>query len=130
MRQPKDGDHRDSIPRGLEFLIFWHCSTAGLALAGIAGAFWYVSPKLNLLYGLEYGLGLMIFIMVIWWLLLKIVLSTAGTIGIIKAREWGRQTSIVHAALTLLFVPIGIVVGAIVILYLHKPRIKEYFNRR
>ncbi len=115
-------------PRGLNFLMMWHCVTALLALAGMIGAFWFVFPKLEPLEGLEYGLGLMVFVMVVWWLVLKVFLSTISTLGILLAKEWGRQIGIIHAALTLLFVPIGILVGTVVIVYLARPKIREYFK--
>jgi uncharacterized membrane protein YgaE (UPF0421/DUF939 family) len=118
----------DERPRGLKLLMMLHCVTALLALGGMIGAFWLVYPKIQLLEGLDYAVALMVFVMVIWWLVLKVVLSTISTLGMLMAKEWGRQIGIVHAALTLLFVPIGIVVGAVVIFYLTRPKIREYFK--
>ena len=118
----------DERPRGLKLLMMWHCVTALLALGGMIGAFWLVYPKIQPLEGIDYAVALMVFVMVIWWLVLKVFLSTISTLGILMTKEWGRQIGIVHAALTLLFVPIGIVVGAVVIFYLTRPKIRELFK--
>ena len=119
---------KNERPKGLNWLMMWHCVTALLALGGLIGAFWLVYPKLEALEGLDYAMAVMVFAMVIWWLVLKVFLSTISTLGILMAKEWGRQVGIIHAALTLLFVPIGIFVGTIVIVYLVRPKTREYFK--
>jgi len=48
--------------------------------------------------------------------------------GILSRKEWGRAFSLVHAALSLLCIPIGTIIGILVIVYLIKPEVTEYFE--
>ena len=56
------------------------------------------------------------------------VLALMGGIWLLQGREMGRILSIVHAALSLLFVPVGTVIGALVLVYLTKPEVRDYFQ--
>ncbi len=56
------------------------------------------------------------------------ILAAAGGFGLVNGTELGRILSIVHAALNLPFIPIGTVLGVLVIIYLGKPEVKEYFE--
>jgi hypothetical protein len=51
-----------------------------------------------------------------------------GGIGLLKGREWGRILSIIHAALNLLWVPVGTVIGVLILIYLTKTETQEYFT--
>ena len=62
------------------------------------------------------------------FLLVYLVFCLAGGIGILQGKEWGRVLSIVHAALSLLWFPIGTVIGVLILVYLTKPEVKEYFQ--
>jgi hypothetical protein len=55
-------------------------------------------------------------------------LSIAAGIGLITRKEWGRITGIIHAALSLLSVPVGTIIGILVLVYLTRRRAKEYFE--
>ncbi len=55
-------------------------------------------------------------------------IALAGGIGLLKGKRWGRTMSIIHAAISVLNVPIGTVVGALTILYLSNPEVVEYFR--
>lgn len=55
------------------------------------------------------------------------VLALMGGIGLLQGREWGRILSIVHAALSLFWIPIGTVIGILIIIYLTKQEVREYF---
>jgi len=57
-------------------------------------------------------------------------LGTAGGIGLLLGREWGRIMSIVDAAFTLLWFPIGTALGILVIIYLTKADVRDYFQVR
>jgi len=67
-------------------------------------------------------MGFVLLIMVAYF-----VLSLMGGIGLLKGREWGRIVSIVHAALSLFWIPIGTVVGILILIYLTKTEVQEYF---
>jgi len=62
------------------------------------------------------------------FLLVYLVFCVAGGVGLLKGKEWGRILSIVHAALSLLWFPIGTVIGVLILVYLTKPEVKEYFQ--
>ena len=73
--------------------------------------------------GSIFGLSIAIFV-----LLCLIGLSLAGGIGILRAKNWGRMISIVNAILSLLNIPIGTIIGVLVLFYLMKPEVREYFE--
>ena len=55
-------------------------------------------------------------------------ISVAGGIGLLMGKEWGRIVSIAQAALSLFFFPVGTIIGVLVIIYLIRADIKEYFT--
>ena len=55
-------------------------------------------------------------------------LCLAGGIGILKAKSWGRTIGIVVAVLSLFWIPIGTVIGVLVLIYLLRPEVREYFE--
>jgi len=67
-------------------------------------------------------LGIIMFIMVAYF-----ILALMGGIGLLKGKEWGRILCIVHAALSLFWVPLGTVIGVLILIYLTKPEVQEYF---
>jgi len=68
------------------------------------------------------GLSIALLVMVAYF-----ILALMGGIGLLKAKEWGRILSIVHAALSLFSVPVGTVIGVLILVYLTKDEVKEYF---
>ena len=56
------------------------------------------------------------------------VLAVMGGIWLLQGHEMGRTLSIVHGALSLLCIPIGTVVGALVLVYLTRPEVRDYFQ--
>ena len=68
-------------------------------------------------------LGIVALVMVAYF-----VLALMGGIGLLRGREWGRILSIVHAALSLFWVPIGTVIGILILIYLTKAEVREYFE--
>lgn len=50
---------------------------------------------------------------------------TSGT-GLLKGKEWGRISGIVHAALNVFLFPVGTVIGILSIIYLTRPEITDY----
>ena len=69
------------------------------------------------------ALGIALLVMVAYF-----VLALMGGIGLLKGREWGRILSIVHAALSLFSVPVGTVIGILILIYLTKTEVQEYFT--
>ncbi len=55
-------------------------------------------------------------------------IAIASGIGLLQGKRWGRIVGIVNAALSLLLVPIGTVIGILILIYLLKPEVREYFN--
>ena len=68
-------------------------------------------------------LGIAMLVMVAYF-----VLALMGGIGLLKGKEWGRILSIVHAALSLFWVPVGTVIGILILVYLTKTEVQEYFS--
>ncbi len=68
------------------------------------------------------GLSIAVLVMVAYF-----ILALMGGIGLLKAKEWGRILSIIHAALSLFWAPVGTVIGVLILIYLTKNEVKEYF---
>jgi len=68
------------------------------------------------------GLSIAVLVMVAYF-----IIALMGGIGLLRGREWGRVLSIVHAALSLFWVPIGTVIGVLILVYLTGSEVKEYF---
>ena len=70
--------------------------------------------------------GLSVAILVLFCFL---VIAIVAGIGLLKGREWGRITGIVHSALSVFCAPIGTVIGVLSIIYLTKQEVKDFFIR-
>ena len=79
-------------------------------------------PNLGILVNVVIGFAQLLF-------LTYFILALMGGIWLLQGREMGRILSIVHAALSLLFVPVGTVIGALVLVYLTKPEVRDYFQK-
>jgi len=55
-------------------------------------------------------------------------IAVAGGVGLILGEEWGRILTIVHAALNLPIFPIGTAIGILVLIYLTKTEVRDYFR--
>ena len=73
--------------------------------------------------GALFGLGIATAV-----LLAFIGLSVAAAAGLLARKEWGRITAIAHAAVSLIRIPFGTVIGILVLIYLTRPRTKGYFQ--
>jgi hypothetical protein len=114
-------------PELLVLIAIWEFLTALAALCGIGAIAWAAFPWVGFLWGVAsaaaiFGIGI-----VMLFLIAYCGLGIAGGIGLITDREWGRVVSIVHAALSVLNIPIGTVIGILSIIYLVKPEVEEYF---
>ena len=112
----------------LIIIAVWQFITAALAFAGVvligviaipgilAGTGMCLWPPLL-------GLGL-----ALAFLLAYCGLAVAAGIGIMYVRPWGRALGIVHAALSLLRIPLGTAIGLLVIIYLARSDVKASFE--
>ena len=106
-----------------------------LAIAGVATAFffympgtwmwgdslWQAAPRIG---GFTvFILGVVLLVMIAYF-----ILALLGGIGLLQGKEWGRILSIVQAALSVFWAPVGTVIGILILIYLAKPELKEYFS--
>ena len=116
-------------PDLLLLVAIWQFFSAFLYLIGIVAIAVFAFPEaLGFRYGPAnvgsiFGLSIAIFV-----LLCCVGLSLAGGIGILKAKSWGRIISIVVAVLSLFWIPVGTVLGVLVLIYLTKSEVREYFE--
>lgn len=106
----------------------WEFLTAFGAIIGITAIGLFAFPEVSRLWdqaliGGLFGLSIAVFVLVCYT-----GLALAGGIGILSGKEWGRILSLVHAALSLFWIPIGTVIGILIIVYLIKPEVVEYFE--
>lgn len=115
-------------PDLLVLIAIWMFLSAVGAVVGIAailffafpGVSWYAGPaEPGTIFGLSVGILL---------LTCGSGIAVAGAIGLLQGKGWGRILSIVHAALHLPLIPIGTVIGILVIIYLTKSEVREYFE--
>ena len=104
-------------------------------ITGIASAFFYAYPWVwwdAMMWDVPRFGGIAIFILGIALLvvLAYFVIALMGGIGLLRGREWGRIIAIIHAALSLFWMPIGTVIGVLVLVYLTKSDVREYFESR
>lgn len=116
-------------PNFLILIAAWQFISAFFALAGICIIAVFVFPDAvgplwgQALAGVIFGLSISILVLLVF-----IGISIAGGIGILRGQEWGRVLSIIHAALGLFGFPMGTVLGILVIVYLTKSDVSEYFR--
>jgi len=116
-------------PDLLLLVAIWAFLSAFLYLIGIAAISIFALPEaLGFGWGPANAGGIFGMSIGILFLLCCVGLSLASGIGILKAKSWGRIVSIVVAVLSLFWFPIGTVIGVLVIIYLARPEIREYFE--
>jgi len=99
----------------------------------IVFAFPSVTMRYQFGYGLDrpgyigaiFGLSIVCIILFVYFLV-----SIASGTGVLIGKEWGRIISIVQAALSLFSIPFGIVIGVLVLVYLTRVEVRDYFVRR
>jgi len=119
-------------PDLLLLVTIWQFLNAFLCLIGIAAIAIFAFPGALGHYGAVnvgsdigaiFGLSIAIL-----FLLCCIGLSVAGGIGLLLGKAWGRIISIINAVLSLLSIPIGTVIGVLVLIYLTRSEIRDYFE--
>lgn len=106
----------------------WEFFTAAGALIGMSAIFLFAFPEVTHLHGVDnvgavFGLSIAILL-----LSFTAILAVAAGIGLLAGKEWGRVLSIVYATFSLIRIPFGTIIGVLVIVYLVKPDVREYFE--
>jgi hypothetical protein len=108
-------------------IAIWEFISAFLSLVAIAAIVVFVFPQTpfgyNARIGMLFGLTLAILILAGYC-----GLSIAAGIGLLRWKEWGRITAIVHAALSCFSIPFGTVIGVLSLIYLTKANVRDYFT--
>jgi hypothetical protein len=55
-------------------------------------------------------------------------LAVAAGVGVLKVKRWGRIVAIIHAALNLLQIPLGTIIGTLILVYMFRSQTREYFK--
>jgi hypothetical protein len=116
-------------PDLLGLIAIWHFFAAFLWLIGIIAAAIFAFPFSPGYEGTSVEIG-DVFGMIVGTLFLIgcTSIAIASGIGLLRGKRWGRIISIVNAALSLLLVPIGTVIGILVMIYLLKAEVREYYE--
>ncbi len=115
-------------PDELILIAVWEFITAAGALIGMSAIFIFAFPEVRHLHGIDnvgavFGLSILVI-----FLFFTACLAVVAAIGLLAGKEWGRVLSIVYATFSLLRIPFGTIIGILVIVYLIKPQIREYFE--
>ena len=107
-----------------------------IGIGALASAFFFTAPWMTVwgwngweMWGapnisgfIIFGLGVAVLVMAAYF-----ILALMGGIGLLQGKGWGRILSIVHAALSLFWIPVGTVIGILILVYLTRPEVVEYF---
>ena len=115
-------------PDELILIAVWEFISAIGALLGISAIILFAFPEISHLYGIgeigaNFGLGIAVF-----FLFISACLAVTAGIGLLSGKEWGRVLSIAYATISLLRIPFGTIIGILVLVYLVKPEVREYFE--
>ncbi len=64
----------------------------------------------------------------LFFVLVYFIISLVAGIGTIKGASWARNLGIVQAVLNILNVPVGTIIGILIIMYLVRPEVTQYFQ--
>jgi hypothetical protein len=117
-------------PDLLLLVAIWEFLTAAFALIGIAAIAILAFPAINTyvydIYSRNaafFGLSIAIFILGVY-----VVVAILGGTGLLAGKEWGRITSIIQAAISLLMFPFGTAIGILMLIYLTRADVRAYFG--
>lgn len=117
-------------PDLLILIVIWQFMTAAVALFGVIALAVFAYPEVFRLWGEPFVGGIFGLSMATLVLLTLCGLAVASAVGIILGKEWGRIASIVHSALSTIWIPIGTVVGILALVYLTKTEVRDYFQNK
>jgi hypothetical protein len=116
-------------PDTLVLIIVWQFLSAFLALSFLLAIAVIALPDASAamwgaaLPGAIFGLSIIILMLISY-----IIIAVTAAVGIIRNQEWGRVLGIVHSALTLIAIPLGTIIGILIIIYLTQQNVIEYFR--
>ncbi len=121
--------NRVKRPDLLILIAIWEFITAFGALIGISAIAVFAFPDvIRPLWGPASTGGIFGLSIAVLVLLCYIGIATAGGLGLLNGKEWGRILSIAHAALSLFWIPVGTVIGILSIIYLTRSEVTDYFK--
>ena len=115
-------------PDLLILIAVWEFLGAFLAFIGIIAIAVFAFPGVSSSHEIGSVAGIFGLSIAVLVLLFYLCIAIAGGIGLLGGKEWGRILSLVNAALSLLSIPFGTIIGILVIVYLIKPEIRDYFE--
>jgi len=115
-------------PDMLILIAMWEFITALLSFIGISAIFLFAWGEVNNLYGIAHVGAIFGLIVAVMILFLSAFIALIGGIGLLSGKKWGRVLSIAYAAISLIRIPFGTVIGILVIIYLTKPDVRDYFE--
>ncbi len=115
-------------PDLLILIAVWEFVSAFGAFIGIIVISVFAFPEASGFDGISSLGGILVLSFAVLVLIFYLSIAIAGGIGLLGGKEWGRVLSLVHAALSLLSIPFGTIIGILVIVYLIKPEIRDYFE--
>ncbi len=115
-------------PDLLILIAVWEFLGAFGAFIGIIAISVFAFPVVSSSHGIGSVGGIFGLSIAVLVLLFCLCISIAGGIGLLGGKEWGRILSLVLAAISLLCIPFGTIIGILVIVYLIKPEIRKYFE--
>jgi hypothetical protein len=115
-------------PDLLILIAVWEFISTFGAFVGIIAIALFAFPEVDSLHGVGSLGGIFALSLAVLVLLFYLSIAIAGGIGLLGGKEWGRILSLVHSALSLLSIPIGTIIGILVIVYLIKPEVRDYFE--
>ena len=124
------GSPRRVLPDGVMLISVWFIIGAAVLFLGVAAILIFALPaviretvgeedRYLAIGGVLFGL----FLLVVFG-----VLDVAAAVGLMRLRDWARWLAIGLAALGLIFIPVGTVIGALIIWYLLKDETKQAFG--
>jgi len=115
-------------PDELILIAVWEFITAVGALIGMSAIFIFAFPEVRHLHGVDNVCAVFGLSIAVIFLFFTASLAVVAGIGLLAGKEWGRVMSIAYATFSLLRIPFGTIIGILVIVYLVKPQIREYFE--
>jgi len=106
----------------LILIAVWEMLTAVGALIGIIALAVFAFPDTNDAGG-YFGLSIATVVLISYF-----CLAMAAGIGLLMRKQWGRILTIIYAALSLIYIPFGTIIGALILVYMFRSQTKEYFE--
>lgn len=116
-------------PDLLILVVIWEFISAIMALIGIIAILMFAFPVVSEMMGIARTGGMFGLVIGLLVLFLKIGIAIGAALGILMDKEWGRILGIAHAAISLLAIPVGTIIGILVLMYLVKPEVRDWFLR-